>query len=49
MLRESLQAEGAALNLYRELLALVEDRSVALEEFARQMIHAEEKARGGSR
>lgn len=43
MLRESLQAEGAALNLYRELLALVEDRSVALEEFARQMIHAEEK------
>ena len=27
---------------YRELLALVEDRSVALEEFARQMILAEE-------
>jgi bacterioferritin len=42
MLRESLEAEGRALSLYRELLALVEDRHVALEEFARQMIHAEE-------
>ena len=42
ILRESLETEGAALKLYRELLALVEDRSVALEEFARQMIHAEE-------
>ena len=42
MLRESLEAEGRALNLYRELLGLVEGRHVALEEFARQMIHAEE-------
>ena len=42
MLRESLEAEGRALNLYRELLGLVESRHVALEEFARQMIHAEE-------
>ncbi|EHP44345.1 Ferritin and Dps [Cupriavidus basilensis OR16] len=42
MLRESLEAENAALKLYRELLALVEDRSVALEEFARQMIQIEE-------
>ena len=42
MLRESLEAEGAALALYRELLDLVEGRLVALEEFARQMIHAEE-------
>ena len=42
MLRESLEAEGAALVLYRELLAQVEGRSVALEEFARQMIFAEE-------
>lgn len=42
ILRESLEAEGAALTLYRDLLALVEDRSVALEEFARQMILAEE-------
>lgn len=42
MLRESLEAEGNALTLYRELLELVEGRFVALEEFARQMIHAEE-------
>ena len=42
MLRESLEAEGQALELYRELLTLVEGRMVALEEFARQMIHAEE-------
>lgn len=42
ILRESLEAEGKALGLYRELLALVEGRSVALEEFSRQMIHAEE-------
>ncbi len=42
ILRESLEAEGKALNLYRELLVIVEGRSVALEEFSRQMIHAEE-------
>ena len=42
MLRESLETEAAAIGLYRELLKLVEGRSVALEEFARQMIHAEE-------
>jgi bacterioferritin len=42
MLRESLETEGRALALYRELLTLVEGRSVALEEFARQMIFAEE-------
>ncbi len=42
ILRESLEAENEALGLYRELLTLVEGRSVALEEFARQMIHAEE-------
>jgi bacterioferritin len=42
MLRESLAAEAEALALYRELLDLVRDRSVALEEFARQMIAAEE-------
>ena len=36
------ETEAHALALYRELLALVEGRSVALEEFARQMIHAEE-------
>ena len=42
MLRESLEEERRALALYRELLALVTDRSVALEEFAREMIQAEE-------
>lgn len=42
ILRESLDAEGAALALYRELLGVVEGQSVALEEFARQMIYAEE-------
>ena len=42
MLRESLETEASALGLYRELLAQVDGRSVALEEFARQMIQAEE-------
>jgi bacterioferritin len=42
MLRESLETEGQGLKLYRELLVLVEGRSIALEEFSRQMIHAEE-------
>ena len=42
ILRESLEAEAGALALYRELLEIVEGRWVALEEFARQMIHAEE-------
>lgn len=42
ILRESLEAERAALQLYRDLLTLVTDRSVALEEFARRMIEVEE-------
>ena len=42
MLRESLEEERRGLLLYRELLTLVADRSVALEEYARQMIQAEE-------
>ena len=42
MLRESLETEANALELYRELLTLVEGRSIALEEFARQMIYIEE-------
>ena len=42
MLKESLDTEGQALVLYRQLLGLVEGRSVALEEFARQMVLAEE-------
>ena len=42
ILRESLEAEGNTLALYRELLGLVEGHLIAMEEFARQMIHAEE-------
>ena len=42
ILRESLDAEGEALALYRELLELVRDRSVTVEEYARRMISAEE-------
>jgi bacterioferritin len=42
ILQESMQAEKVALDLYRDLLALVQDRSIALEEYARQMIYAEE-------
>src|SRR5438105_3004344 len=42
IMRESLQAESSALTLYRDLLGLVEGRAVGIEEFARQMIHAEE-------
>src|ERR1700757_709882 len=42
IMRESLEAEGKALALYRELLRCAEGRSVALEEYARQMVYAEE-------
>jgi len=42
MLRESLEVEGQALELYRQLLRLVEGQLIGLEEFARQMIQAEE-------
>jgi bacterioferritin len=42
ILRESLQAERRALELYKRLLGAVDGRSVMLEEYARQMIHAEE-------
>lgn len=42
ILRESLEHERTGLELYRELLALVENQSVWLEEYARQMIFAEE-------
>jgi len=42
MLRESLETERGALELYKQLLTMVEGRFVALEEFARQMIQAEE-------
>jgi len=42
IMRESLQAESATLALYVQLKNLVEGRSVPLEEYARQMIYAEE-------
>lgn len=42
VLRESLETESKALATYRELLHCVEGRSVALEEYARQMVYAEE-------
>jgi bacterioferritin len=42
ILRESVATEAQALSLYRELLSLAEGESVMLEEYARQMIYAEE-------
>ena len=42
ILRESMKTEEKALELYRKLLTLAEGRSVLLEEYARQMIYAEE-------
>jgi len=42
ILRESLETESQALELYRNLLEAVAGGSVALEEFARQMIQVEE-------
>lgn len=42
ILRESLAHESASLDCYRKLLKLVEGHSVMLEEYAREMIYAEE-------
>ena len=42
ILREALDNERNAIKLYRELLALVEGKSVWLEEYARTMISQEE-------
>jgi bacterioferritin len=42
ILRESLNHEQAATALYKELLAIVAERSIYLEEFARSMIGQEE-------
>ncbi len=42
ILTESLNHEKKALELYKELLAVVEDASIYLEEFARSMIGQEE-------
>ena len=42
ILREAIEVEGQALSLYRQLYDVVEGKSVAIEEYARQMIYAEE-------
>ena len=42
ILEEALDSEARALTLYRDLLDAVDGSSVALEEFARQMIQLEE-------
>lgn len=42
ILRESLETEKAALELYYELMEQVEGKSVLLEEYARKQIFAEE-------
>ena len=42
ILRESLAHEATALQLYHDLLKLVEGKSVVLEEYARTLIHQEE-------
>lgn len=46
MLRESLENESQALDLYKELLREVEGKSIMLEEYARQMILTEETHAG---
>lgn len=46
ILKESLETESKALALYKELLQLVEGHSVMLEEYARQMVFAEEMHAG---
>lgn len=42
ILRESMDHESASLECYRKLLKLVEGQSIMLEEYAREMIYAEE-------
>jgi bacterioferritin len=42
ILREALENERAGLQLYKDLLAEVEGKLVWLEEYARQMVYAEE-------
>src|SRR5712671_4877323 len=46
ILVESMEHEAAALSLYKELLSAVEGQSVMLEEYARQMVYAEEQHAG---
>jgi bacterioferritin len=42
ILRESMDHETETLSIYYSMLELVQDKSVVLEEYAREMIHAEE-------
>ena len=42
IMQESLETEAKALALYRELLKCAQNHSVILEEYARQMVYAEE-------
>jgi bacterioferritin len=42
IMREALETEAKALSLYRELLKCAEGRSLIIEEYARQMVYAEE-------
>ena len=42
ILREALENERTGLQLYKDLLAIVEGKSVWIEEYARQMIYQEE-------
>lgn len=46
ILRESLEHERQTLNVYRQLLETVTDRSIMLEEYARRMIETEERHLG---
>ena len=41
ILTESIQREEAGVELYRELLSLVKDKSVVLEEYATRLVSAE--------
>lgn len=42
ILREALEAERKGLELYRQLLEVVEGRNIALEEYARKMVAEEQ-------
>ncbi|MBI3581308.1 MAG: bacterioferritin [Nitrospinae bacterium] len=42
ILRESLEHENASLKAYEDLLAVVRDKNVLLEEYARKMVYEEE-------
>lgn len=46
ILKEALEHETKALNLYRDLLELVKDKSIMIEEFARSQISSEEQHTG---